>query len=456
MSKCGIPKSRVIILLILMTVIALSSSCSAKQNGTQENTIRETQESSTPENTIDEKPSIKVFVRYIFGNYYMNEALDIFSEKFPEVVVNKEIINSYEEYDAKLSTELMAGEGPDLILYEFFPRDLYKMSETGVFYDLDTFIKQDTEFDMENFPKVIMDSGIINDKRYFIPISFSIPVFLTTEEIMESSGMVYDKYDWSWDYLSGFISDFCAGGDNQTKRYFMNKPFYFSDCLQSSGIKYIDYIKKETYFNTPEFKNILEISKRVQNCGINIEQSSIGPMMKNGELFSVFSMDMPNPTEVLICQSRIKHYTEGTVRMIPFPTYDGSANLTAGTGGLAAINSNSKNKELVYELIKVLLSDKIQRNQTIPYTPINRNVFDSMLAEYSEYVTQEFHDYYLYSMNEKLIDDMKYITDSIGQCRIVDNFPSIGKNAYNYISGNCTLQECINKMENEVQLILNE
>ncbi|MDD4493522.1 MAG: extracellular solute-binding protein [Eubacteriales bacterium] len=443
------------IFIAFISILISASSCSTKQNATHENTIRETRENSTQGNSDNKEQSIKIYLQSDYGTNYINQALDVFSAKFPEAVLNKEIIKDTEVYRNRISTELMAGEGPDLILFEYYTPDIYRMSELGVFYDLNSLISQDKEFDMDKYFNAVMDCGIINDKRYLIPITYTIPAFMTTEEIMEANGMVYDMANWTWEYLSDFMVNYCMNDSNEITRYFSDYYFQFDDCLYSSGIDFIDRKNKVTCFENQEFKEILEVYKKI--FAFSKQTHSAGQDMKANELFSINAFYMLSPREARTFQSDIKYYTDGTIRMIPFPTYDGKSGLTANAGTIAAINNNSGNKETAYEFIKILLSDEIQKKE-FAAIPVSSEAFNSMLEEYSKDTEpKKWGTIYAYNLDDKLVEDIRNIAGNIKRCIIKDNFSGIFHNkALDFATCKYTLQECIDRLENEVMLILNE
>lgn len=82
----------------------------------------------------------------------------------------------------KLSTELMSGDGPDLIScaqLSMLGISYEKLIEQGCFADLDEIIKSDTSgdaIDFTQFNQAALEAGVFDGKRYCIP-QFYIPEF---------------------------------------------------------------------------------------------------------------------------------------------------------------------------------------------------------------------------------------------------------------------------------------
>ncbi len=98
-----------------------------------------------------------------------------------KVQIHTSVINTDEistsEYKNKLTTSILAGEGPDIILdlVSSFP-SLNKIVENKVFCDLDQYVNNDAHFNLSDYYNKVLDCGITNGQRYYIPLNFRIPI----------------------------------------------------------------------------------------------------------------------------------------------------------------------------------------------------------------------------------------------------------------------------------------
>ena len=79
----------------------------------------------------------------------------------------------------KISTEIMAGKGPDIIsLNQKLPFE--KLIDNGSFADIDELAElYKSDIDFDDYNSTIMDCGIYNGKRYIIPIAYCPNILIT-------------------------------------------------------------------------------------------------------------------------------------------------------------------------------------------------------------------------------------------------------------------------------------
>ena len=101
----------------------------------------------------------------------LSPAVDIFREEYPDVDVNYMQL-SEEEFDVRISTELSAGKGPDLLFC--FSRDIpdpYKAMTVRLFENLNPYFENDAGFGFENYLGEVMNCGVLSFRllKTFVP-----------------------------------------------------------------------------------------------------------------------------------------------------------------------------------------------------------------------------------------------------------------------------------------------
>lgn len=114
------------------------------------------------------------------------------------------------EMATELSEELMAGKGPDVVLStNYGALDYEGLAKDGCFYDLTTWAE--SEFSPDQHYTNILNGSQINGKQYAIPLSFSVPMLLTTEEKMRQANITlageYTGEEWMEQFLAGDPAD---------------------------------------------------------------------------------------------------------------------------------------------------------------------------------------------------------------------------------------------------------
>jgi ABC-type glycerol-3-phosphate transport system substrate-binding protein len=79
-----------------------------------------------------------------------------------------------ENYYSKLYTAMMAGNGPDIILFDHVSSrylDIYKTQDAGALADLTELMEGDEEFERTLYFERVLDAAKRNGKQYVIPCS---------------------------------------------------------------------------------------------------------------------------------------------------------------------------------------------------------------------------------------------------------------------------------------------
>ena len=89
----------------------------------------------------------------------------------------------------QLQTEMMAGQGPDIFIlpcddgFGFNETRLIENVEkgmvTGLFADLTTLYNQDETLQKDVLLEKVMDAGVMDDKRYILPLRYQYPIILS-------------------------------------------------------------------------------------------------------------------------------------------------------------------------------------------------------------------------------------------------------------------------------------
>jgi maltose-binding protein MalE len=133
--------------------------------------------------TINNEDSVCVELIQKYNNYCLKNLDESYQIEIVE-------FDSEDTMLTKISTEIMAGKGPDIIsLNQKLPFE--KLIDNGSFADIDELAElYKSDIDFDDYNSTIMDCGIYNGKRYIIPIAYCPNILITTQEIL-------DKYNLS-------------------------------------------------------------------------------------------------------------------------------------------------------------------------------------------------------------------------------------------------------------------
>ena len=175
------------------------------------------------------------------GNNYMPGLIEQFKFEHPEVTVNTVDYSTIapEDYRTKLSSELMTGEGPDVLLMindgnettDYLP-DLTKLIQNGAFLDVNTL-----DVDFSDCNRTVMKAGVYEGKQILVPLNYGLGMLYTTKERMAAAGLEYSEGMTLAEFaepLGAFYES------NPQKKAFLNYlPSQF--IFPHSAAEYIDY-----------------------------------------------------------------------------------------------------------------------------------------------------------------------------------------------------------------------
>lgn len=397
----------------------------------------------TPEEGKNEK--LKYYSLTDYGDiikHYNNYCLKHYDRSYQIEVVEFE--NEKQLYE-KMSTELMAGGGPDIVtLSQRLPFE--KLIENNVFSDINELARKDSSKDRVDFDacfKAVMDAGVFNGKRYIVPAFFAPDVIISTKQRLEefgidleqgeaitykNAGKTFNSYfknprDYSFMFQDGGLGVSAEGAEGTDWMSDANEAF----CRFI--LSYVDFKEKKTYFDTPGFRQELDVLDKITEHSGNKYFFTLFP--EEGETNKVLFFD---PTKfgysvsdaARIYSNALKATRETPVMLRGFvkdrSTY--SAHIEYGV----AINNASTQKDKAYCFIKYLLSNDAQAYWTGDKESSNYAgsfclpVTKSAYAHSLEKARREENDYFeSVLINGELSDYAKEyveIIENVNQCSL--------------------------------------
>jgi multiple sugar transport system substrate-binding protein len=398
---------------------------------------------------------------------FMTKATKEFTAKYPNNTLDVEYSDNQEEYRKKLNTELLAGRGPDIVLFDSYTfNSIYKTVNSGVFCDINPYIEADESFNMESYNKKVMDCGVYNGKRYIIPLEYYINMFITSEEQLRQNGISINAQEWDVKQLADILKTFIGKDKNSRPEFFFDMQSPFSDYVISSGFPFADYEKSKTYFNTPEFRELLNIYKDVFVKASATDGAREKYGFKYWEMLkgnvAIAAKEIYNINSVWVVNSFINSIFENKGRIYPFPPYDKTGGYVAMPYSMAAINSSSKHKNIAFDIIKYMLSKDLQLDNS--FIPVNEEAYDEQMKEYkgeagdNQSLNIKGTQLNTISISEELAGDLNDIKANLsgGVIRDAYIFMLMDEAAMKYAEGEYTEDRVVEELSNKVTLYLNE
>ncbi|MCQ2534049.1 MAG: hypothetical protein MJ172_05735 [Clostridia bacterium] len=367
----------------------------------------------------------------------------------------EELLAEQNRLYSKLSSDLMSGEGPDIILNAF---SMKQLNSTDYLIDLTDYI---TEIDEEEYFMNIIEASRIDDKLYQIPISFGFDALYGAKNLSANNvGFTFNEY-------LEVVEEMCNGTDPM--QLDNNRRDILSILLSSMSTPLINdrgYIE----LDTQEFRAICEYCK-------DLPVKSLFSMAEDeNEFYGSLGIDYFD-TGALKCinygslwsslESFLGITTEDAL-FYGYPSYEGTG-ATATIFNSVAISASCPNCDAAWGFIETLLKPEIL-SEAYDF-PISKTAFydssDPVITQYNDNIdnmrmwyTEEEATEYGVSLEYATKDSVKQIAYAIGRVTSVSSFDTqllqiILEEIQPYFDNQKSLDDVIIVMENRCQAIIN-
>ncbi len=260
--------------------------------------------------------------------------------------------DSLEEMYTIMATEFMSGDGPDIISLDQ-PLPFEKLIENHAFADVDELINTyGSNIDFNDYNTKVMESGIVNRKRYFVPFFYCPNIFISTQEKLKEHDLNFS--DFSYKELSRQLSQekvSCSLFGNESDNYSLLYSFIDS---------YVNFDNKTTNFDTNSFlENIDYIKKLINNDNTNENvYYDLYNSENNGCILSTPRLLFGGT----IGGVKTAYYNIFLQNKTPaiLPNFSYENKITAYVECGIAINQNSDKKDKALRFIEYCLSEDVQ------------------------------------------------------------------------------------------------
>ena len=367
------------------------------------------------------------------------------------------------EMNIKMSTEIMSGEGPDIFsLSQKLPFE--KLASNNIIADINEIINSyGYDIGLSSCNRTIMNVGVIDGKRYFIPLFYSPDVFITTEETLNKYNLTSSEF--SFKALSEKLS-------KNKKEYSLfgsaddNIAFFYSFLDQ-----YIDFNSGNTEFNSDKFSEDLDsIYSLIKNDTTDENvYYFLYENINNGA--SILYKEMPAFSIIVKTYSCLKYLGSTPVFVNNYNMDDDSISASIDVG--IAVNDNCKNKEKLLPFIKYCLSCDVQKNMSeeCMYLPVNSDAMEKCIDSIDEAI--DFGDLIVSDKEKAIVEtaqsaairDYKYIINNITKCNLY-GFNYLSDTYFNssvisdivdkYLNGDISKEKFIRQLSAATEIYLNE
>lgn len=289
---------------------------------------------------------------------YYKDAIEDFKEAWPDVELE---ITSYGMNEPlsvtqKAKTQMMAGEGPDLLLFTSLGiDDVDKFMAAGAFAPLDAYMSSDKEWDSSRYVSGVMEGGRFHDTQYVMPLNYDVQLVLSSREALGEAGFDIGACT---DMLSLMqqISGLYETDYQQRILADCSMFIFFPQQLKGS---FMDYATGEIGTDPKELKAACEAYRNIYE-----EDNTASSMREKGDISPgtaildrrAYITAPFNPRGVWYPAVAIA--AKETPVIIPVSKGDGTS--IAQISEYAGIRANSENKEQAWNMLRILMDEDAQ------------------------------------------------------------------------------------------------
>lgn len=332
--------------------------------------------SLVPYDSVPHKEEITLATQYL--GWEVRDQIVSFNRKndnYRIVVKDYSEFNTEDDYSAgqtKLTTELLAGNVPDIIDLNGMPYN--QLASKGLLADLYPFIDADSEFGREDFFPNVLAALEVNGGLYSTVSSFGLITVIGAASVVgEEPGWTYDEFNAAL----ASMPEGCEAFDVYTTR-----DDILRTCLSLDMKDFVNWSTGECNFDSEEFAELLAFAAQFpesfdyENYEYTAEddtQTRIAEgrqMLMQGSIYSIESIVYNDS------------YFGGDATYIGYPTADGTpGNLISIDSGYA-ISAKSEHQDVAWEFLRQFFTEKYQMDEANAYSiPSNISAYNERIKK---------------------------------------------------------------------------
>ena len=414
------------------------------------------------ENVVDESGKTIITYAVLYADPDLKDDVIEFNKSQSDYTVKIVDYGEEADPDAKISADIAAGNFADIYDLKDGLGDvsMNQAIEKGLFEDLTPYIEKDADVSLDDLIPSVKDAIDMDGKCYFLPASFAIYALVSRESDMGS------ELQWTCDELI----DYCNSKPDSRLFYSGKKTDALYGLLDGCGNEFIDWESGECNFNNQDFKNILELANKGSDKELEDLDDYETESYRDGTImFCEGSLELDSLSE-------INALYEGDYGIKGYPSSDNTG-ITIALKRMAAISSQSKNKEAAWEFVRRYITEDYQGEHYPSFwgNPTRQDVYDVKCEALQ--ATKKTKDKYgnkiipkdgEFGLGDLVIEEKPYSDEDISTyTTAVENASGLWSNdrkvediiveeAEAYFAGDKSVDEVVEIIENRVNTYINE
>lgn len=381
---------------------------------------------------------------------HVNNVITYFKAQYPEVEVKLEGVNlggddtESEAARKRLKTEIMAGNGPDLLISagDDLMENPEKQMETGLFCDLNPYLERSQNVKAEDLNSGVLACGQSGGSQYLMPLDYFVYHMLSAQEELERYGFQVKEAKTREGFLAQAEGVFAASGGELpfVQGWSIPGESPYTIFSRSLWALFPDFMEDENGvlpFANEEVRQWFQLY-RSQNEAMEkhpVNPSEGDPVCGKDYLFA-------DGVDWQLIFAGMTPVMEGKKPVYLAPQKEGEG-LTAKVAAWAGILDTAKNKQNAWNFLELMLSQNSQRLAIKDrYLPVRMDLQEELYEEMDTY-GGNLSDVMSQSEREKFTRDMAEAMTNVKHAILSDNiYERLVDYFTPYVEGEASYEEC--------------
>lgn len=347
----------------------------------------------------------------------------------------------------RMTLDLLSGKGPDLIAASY-DVDLKALADQGILVDLNPYLEGSQKISREDFFEEVLLSATIGDVLAYLPENFYI-------------NTVIGKADTFGERTGWTIDDMLQIAKDHPDAYLFAPNDYGRNRGLPSAILRVAVACNQQFFSdsqssavTEALCSLLELAKKEYENTQQITSENLPEAYRNGSVLvaELSIMDFKD-----LHSLKRSYFGQEPVRIIGYPTADGTGGHILYSGGGIGMLSSCEKKEGAFAFLEYYAT-YLEEEPQVGFSA-NRKVFEEQMRkalEYSDIILPEgtSTDY----VREDIIRIQEIIKEAVGDYCLTDDeiLKIVNEEVQNLYTGNKTAEAVSDTIQKRVRLYINE
>ena len=310
----------------------------------------------------------------------IDKAIEKFEKEHKGVKINYSGGIQKEDYSEWMSERILKDKMPDIFMV--LDEDFENYINLGLIENLDRYVMEDKDFDIDKYYTEIANSGVFSGHRYALPYEAMPTLMFVNRTLLEKLHVDIPGNDYTFDDFYRMCRMITLDRDlDGSPDYFGIYKYDWINAALSNNVVLFSKDGKKSYFNQEKFAESIRFVKSLEslngNKNITKEQFDSGKVAFSQMSLAEYRTYKSYPY-------KIKKYTGFAWDCIPMPAGNSGNNVSMIDSLDIAISSRSNKKKLAWEFLKTLTYDtEIQQTlyNEMPVASVLKEVMESKESE---------------------------------------------------------------------------